>query len=81
MMLYRRAMEWKFLNNVDDLLREFRDNQTWHLSASTKAEVEEGQGDDVELEVFDVLEMLMMKSMYWSWRVKLTWCCLTMWGC
>ena len=55
MMLYRRAMEWKFLNNVDDLLREFRDNQTWHLSASTKVEVEEGQGDDVELEVFVVL--------------------------
>ena len=47
-------------------LRKFRDNQTWHLSASTKVEVEEGQGDDVELEVFDVLEMLMMKSMYWS---------------
>ena len=66
MMLYRRAMEWKFLNNVDDRLREFRDHQTWHLSASTKVEVEEGQGDDVELEVFDVLEMLMMKSMYWS---------------
>ena len=81
MMLYRRAMEWKFLNNVDDLLREFRDNQTWHLSASTKVEVEEGQGDDVELEVFDVLEMLMMKSMYWSWRVKLKRCCLTMWSC